>query len=87
VSDPKPPGPGGTPDEFAFTVVSRRTVQIDRDDLCEDCRRKFALIEAKIIFGVDYPCEDCKARVLAREQGWARESSSVTFSGKAPRRG
>jgi hypothetical protein len=77
--------PGTRRDEFAFTVVSRRTVQIDRDDLCEDCRRKFDLIEAKIIFGIDYPCEDCKARIMARERGWAVEESSITFAGKVPR--
>jgi DNA-directed RNA polymerase subunit RPC12/RpoP len=62
-----------------FTVISRRTVEIDRDDLCADCRHRFDLIEAEIAFGGDgYPCDECKARILARERGFAREHSTVT---------
>lgn len=66
----------GNPEQD-FVVLSRRKVRIERADLCADCQRKYDLIVGGIIFGIDYPCSECRDRIVARSMPPSRSRRSA----------
>ena len=49
-----------------WVVTGRTTYRIHFGDLCIECKWRQAAIREKWIYGDAFPCNECKARIIAR---------------------